>query len=92
MPDAAATDAAQRRATDTILTHHEDLNFRSQVTPYSQWMAGQKMRTLEGISRQVLHNWTTSKPNTSSIEPPDSYRLTEVPVHSHPAPVSKIDP
>jgi hypothetical protein len=55
-------------------------------------MAGQKIRTLKDISRQIVRNWTTSKPNTSSSNRPDSYRLTEVPVHSHPAPVSKIDP
>jgi hypothetical protein len=48
VPDAAATDAAQRAATGHQSSPHEDLNLRSQVTPYSHWMAGQKIRTLEG--------------------------------------------
>jgi hypothetical protein len=37
-----------------ILTPHEDLNLRSQVTPYSHWVAGQRIRTLQGISRQIF--------------------------------------
>jgi hypothetical protein len=48
VPDAAATDAAQQGATGHQSSPHEDLNLRSQVTPYSHRMAGQKIRTLEG--------------------------------------------
>ena len=60
VPDAVATDAAQREPRDTNSPPHEDLNLRSQATPYSHWMAGQKIRTLEGISRQILCALTDS--------------------------------